>query len=453
MNETPPIRPDIAAARLSPAELDRNFADIHPALSPHDAAVEADRCYFCYDAPCMDACPTGIDIPLFIREIQAGNPLGAARTIFSQNILGGMCARVCPTEELCEGACVRQAAEERPVRIGLLQRHATDTMMATGRQPFARAAPTGRHVAVVGAGPAGLSCAHRLAILGHSVTLYDARSKPGGLNEFGIASYKAVDDFAQREVDYLVSVGGISLQTGTALGRDISLEALSATHDAVFLGIGLAGVNALGVDGEGAPDCRDAVDWIATLRQAGDLGALPIGRRVVVIGGGMTAVDAAVQARALGAEEVTLAYRRGRDAMNASLYEQELAARRGVRILCHVQPRRVLSHGGVVQGIELERTREEGGRLIGTGATLTLEADQIFKAIGQTLLAAPQDGAGLPALEAGRIRVDAELRTSMPGIWAGGDCIAGGLDLTVAAVEDGKRAAMSIHAALLRERP
>ena len=182
MNELPPYRPDIAAGRLAPDALASNFSDIHPPLERHEAAVESDRCYFCYDAPCMQACPTGIDIPLFIRQVQSGNPLGAARTILSENILGGMCARVCPTETLCEEACVREAAEGKPVKIGLLQRYATDAMMDTGRQPFQRAEPTGRRVAVVGAGPAGLSCAHRLAMLGHEVTIYDARPKPGAVS-------------------------------------------------------------------------------------------------------------------------------------------------------------------------------------------------------------------------------------------------------------------------------
>ncbi len=203
MSEIRMSPPDIAAGRLATENLARGFSDIHPPLEAHEALVEADRCYFCYDAPCMRACPTSIDVPLFIREIQAGNPVGAAKTIFEANILGGMCARVCPTETLCEEACVREAAEGKPVKIGLLQRFATDHLIEAGRHPFQRAAPTGHSVAVVGAGPAGLSCAHRLAMLGHSVTLYDARPKPGGLNEYGIAAYKATNGFAQAEVEFI----------------------------------------------------------------------------------------------------------------------------------------------------------------------------------------------------------------------------------------------------------
>ncbi|MBB4004999.1 MAG: NAD(P)-dependent oxidoreductase [Aurantimonas endophytica] len=450
MNEAHPIRPDIAAGRLDRAALARNFSDIHPPLEAHEALVEADRCYFCYDAPCMTACPTSIDIPLFIREIQAGNPTGAAKTILSSNILGGMCARVCPTETLCEEVCVREIAEGKPVKIGLLQRYATDIMMEKGGHPFERAEPTGKRVAVVGAGPAGLSCAHRLAMLGHDVTLYEARPKPGGLNEYGIAAYKATEDFAQREVEFILAIGGITLETGKLLGRDLHLAELRRDFDAVFLGLGLAGVNALGAEGEQSRGSRDAVAWIAELRQASDMATLPVGRRVVVIGGGMTAIDAAVQARGLGAEEVTIAYRRDQPAMNASGYEQEIAQTRGVHIRCNLQPKRVLAHGGQVVGVEFERTRLDGeGRLSGTGEVVTIAADQVFKAIGQVFEPEGTSAEGSAvALEKGRIKVDAERRTSLSGVWAGGDCIAGGDDLTVVAVEDGKIAAASIHAAL-----
>ena len=244
-----PQTPGIVAGRLDAASLAANFSDIAPPLTAHEALVAADRCYFCHDAPCVTACPTSIDIPLFIREISTGATEAAARTILGQNILGGMCARVCPTETLCEQACVREAAEGRPVEIGRLQRFATDALMAKGGHPFRRAAPTGRRIAVVGAGPAGLACAHRLAMLGHEVVLIDARPKGGGLNEFGIAAYKAVDGFAQAELDWLLGIGGIELRTGVRLGRDVTLGELRADFDAVFLGIGLGGVRAL--DGRG----------------------------------------------------------------------------------------------------------------------------------------------------------------------------------------------------------
>ncbi|GAB4554496.1 MAG: NAD(P)-dependent oxidoreductase [Ruegeria sp.] len=437
------MAPGIVAGRLSSDELTSNFTDLHPPLAPHEAAVAADRCYFCYDAPCVTACPTDIDIPLFIRQIQAGQPESAAKTILDQNILGGMCARVCPTETLCEEACVRETAEGKPVEIGRLQRYATDTLMQAGVHPFTRAAPTGKTVAVIGAGPAGLACAHRLAMLGHDVVIFEAKPKPGGLNEYGIAAYKATNDFAQAEVDWLLKIGGITIRTGEALGQTVTLDSLRNDYDALFLSIGLTGVNALRAQGEDLPGVRDAVDFIAEVRQAADLAQVPVGRNVVVIGGGMTAVDAAVKCKLLGAENVTIAYRRGRAAMSASRYEQDLAASKGVRILCNVQP--VAIHGnGAAAEIELEYTATVDGKLTGTGETIRLPADQVLKAIGQTLNGAPE---GL-ALDGNKIAVDATGRTSVPGVWAGGDCAAGGEDLTVTAVAEGRDAAMDIHASL-----
>ena len=442
-NQNRPTTPGIVPARLPAATLAEHFTDLHPALAPHEAAVAADRCYFCYDAPCQTACPTDIDIPLFIREIQTGHPEAAARTILSQNILGGMCARVCPTETLCEEACVREAAEGKPVEIGRLQRYATDTVIDNRIHPFSRAAPTGKRVAVAGAGPAGLSCAHRLAMLGHDVTVYDARPKPGGLNEFGIAAYKTPDGFAQAEVEWLLQIGGITMDYGRALGRELTLDGLTSSHDAVFLSIGLAGVNALRADGEEKSGVRDAVDFISELRQASDLSALPVGRNVVVIGGGMTAVDAAVQSKLLGAENVTIAYRRGREAMAASRFEQDLAAQNGVKLLFDLQP--VAVHGnGAAAEIELEYTETRDGKLTGTGETIRLPADQVFKAIGQRLSGEPE---GL-TLEGGKIAVTGTGRTSRSMVWAGGDCASGGEDLTVTAVAEGRDAAMDIHATL-----
>ncbi len=433
----------IVAGRLSDDEIAANFSDLHPAYAPHEAAVAADRCYFCYDAPCTDACPTDIDIPMFLRQIQTGNPEGAARTIFDQNILGGMCARVCPTETLCEEACVREAAEGKPVEIGRLQRFATDTVMATGQHPFSRAAATGRTVAVVGAGPAGLACAHRLAMLGHDVVIYEARAKPGGLNEFGIAAYKSTGGFAGAEVDWLLKIGGITVNTGKALGKGLTLDGLMADYDAVFLGMGLSGVNALRAAGADKSGVVDAVDFIADLRQATDLGTLPVGRNVVVIGGGMTAVDAAVQSRLLGAQNVTIAYRRGQEAMAASGFEQDLAASKGVRLMFNVQPVAVIGNGAAT-GIELEYTSSEGGGLKGTGEKTRLAADQVFLAIGQKLDGVPD----ALKIEHGKITVDGTGRTLQSGVWAGGDCASGGDDLTVTAVAEGRDAAMDIHSAL-----
>ena len=431
----------IQAGRLMPGDYASNFSDLHPRLDKHEALVAADRCYFCYDAPCMTACPTAIDIPLFIRQISTGNPLGSARTIFDQNILGGMCARVCPTETLCEQACVRNTAEDRPVEIGRLQRYATDIAMETGQQFYSRAASSHRRVAVVGAGPAGLACAHRLSMHGHDVIIFDAREKAGGLNEYGIATYKTTDAFARREVDYVTAIGGIEIRTGQMLGRDFTLGELTANFDAVFLGIGLSDTNDLGIEGDDLAGVEDAVEFIAALRQATDKAQIPVGRRVVVIGGGMTAIDAAIQAKLLGAEEVTICYRRGRENMNASGYEQDLAASNGVIIRHWLAPKRILGKDGAVAGIELEYTALRDGKLAGTGETGVIAADQVMKAIGQTFAAS---GLGRLRMESGKIAVDAEGRTSIEGVWAGGDCVGTGQDLTVSAVAQGRDAAESI---------
>ena len=433
----------IVPSRLDRASLDTHFDDLYPDLDPHEARVASDRCYFCYDAPCVTACPTSIDIPLFIRQIQTGMPEAAARTILAQNILGSMCARVCPTETLCEGACVRQTAEGNPVEIGRLQRFATDGLLLTNEHPFARAPATGKRIAVVGAGPAGLACAHRLAMNGHDVTVLDTHAKPGGLNEYGIAAYKAANGIAQAEVDWLMGIGGIEIATGTELGRDTSLDDLKTQYDAVFLGMGLTGVNALKLPGADLEGVRDAVDFISELRQSNDLSTLPIGRHVVVIGGGMTAVDAAVQSKLLGAEHVTIVYRRDREAMAASDYELDHAATEGVTIVTNAMPAAI--HGdGKVSEIEFAYTQSGANGLEKTGETFRLRADHVFKAIGQTLQGAPT----VLTLEGGKIAIDATGRTSLAGVWAGGDCATGGEDLTVTAVQQGRDAADDIHAAL-----
>ena len=440
---TNPMTPGIAADRLSNEALAQNFADLHVPLEPHEVRVAADRCYFCYDAPCVTACPTDIDIPLFIRQISTDRSEAAAKTILDMNILGGMCARVCPTEVLCEQACVREVSEGKPVEIGRLQRHATDRLMAKNIHPFERAAATGKKVAVVGAGPAGLSCAHRLALKGIDVTIYDARSKAGGLNEYGIAAYKSTNDFAAKEVAWLLSIGGITIENNKTLGVDMTLDGLSSDFDAVFLSVGLGGVNALSMSSEDDTCMSDAVGFIETLRQATDLASIPIGRNVVVIGGGMTAVDAAVQSKLLGAEQVTIAYRRGREAMSASRYEQDLAASHGVKLLFNVQPV-TLETLEPSAALVLEYTATKDGRLTGTGETMRISADQVFSAIGQTLAT---DG-GL-ALDGRKISVTGAGRTSRDRVWAGGDCASGGDDLTVTAVAEGREAAMDIYATLM----
>ncbi len=337
--------------------------------------------------------------------------------------------------------------EGQPVKIGLLQRHALDHA-SFKTHPFQRAASTGKKIAVVGAGPAGLSCAHRLAMLGNEVVIYEAREKSGGLNEYGIAKYKLTDDFAQREVDFLLDIGGIEVQHGRTLGVNLQLKDLHAQYDAVFLGLGLSASRQLGLTGEDAPGLMAAVDYIADLRQSTDLASLPVPRRAIVIGAGNTAIDMAVQIKRLGAEDVTLVYRRGVESMTATHHEQDIAKANQVRMKTWAAPLAVLlDDAGHVRGMRFEQTRMEAGKLLGTGAFIEIAADAVFKAIGQSM-----DAVGLSdemaqqiARAGDKINVDSAFRTALPGIYAGGDCVAPGQDLTVQAVQHGKLAAMAIH--------
>lgn len=435
---------EVQAGRLSRQQLADNFSDLHPPLNQLQAAVESARCLFCFDAPCTEACPTGIDIPGFIRKIASGNTRGAAITILEENIMGGTCANACPVEELCEQVCVKNTAESKPVTIGKLQRYATDHLFASGVQPFTRAAETGKKIAVVGAGPAGLSCAHRLAMLGHGVTVFEARPKAGGLNEYGIAAYKMVDERAAKEVQFILAIGGITLQTSKTLGVDFTLASLRRDYDAVFLGLGDNAVNHLEIAHEDADGIVSAANFITRIRQE-DLATLPVGRHVVVIGGGNTAIDIAVQVRKLGAEFVSMVYRRGHEQMSATEYEREIAQINGVLIKTWARPHHFLAGDDGVHRVRFERTRLDAhGRLIGTSHFFDLQADQVFEAIGQHFDAASLQQEEFPAVKNGSIEVDETRRTSLPGVWAGGDCVPGP-DLTVTAVQDGKLAALSIH--------
>jgi len=446
-------QPDIATGRLPDATLARNFADAHPPLTPKQAVIEADRCFFCYDAPCIEACPTGINIPGFIKKISSGNIAGSARTILSSNILGGSCARVCPTEILCEGACVRVAAGDAPVSIGALQRHATDWQMEQPAHPFTRAPATGFRVAVVGAGPAGLACAHRLAMHGHDVTLFDAEPKAGGLNEYGVAAYKLAGDFAQDEIAFINGIGGIDFQHDMRLGRDMTVASLSAAHDAVFLAIGQSGVRALGIEGDTLPGVMNAVDFIDGLRRSATKTDVPVGRRVVVIGGGNTAIDAAVQAKRLGAETVTMVYRRGTETMSATTVEQAWAQTNDVTIRTWAAPTALAQTAQGALAITFTRGALRDGRPTYDGAPFTLETDMVLKAVGQLVNPEPaQQGGPAMQIENDRIAVDSQGRTSLAGVYAGGDCTAGE-DLTVAAVRDGRIAAEAITADLAQRAP
>jgi glutamate synthase (NADPH/NADH) small chain len=442
--------PDVHPARLSADEYARRFTDANPRMTQAQAVLAAERCLYCFDAPCTQACPTHIDVPSFIRRISDGNLRGAAHAILDANPLGGMCARVCPTEVLCEQVCVRNTQEGQPVAIGRLQRHATDEVM---QQPatrlFSRAASTGRRIAVLGAGPAGLSCAHTLARLGHEVVMFDARPKAGGLNEYGLAAYKTPGGFAQQELAWLLSIGGIAVHNCYKLESAAQLHALQQEFDAVFLGLGLAGTHQLAIPGEHLSGVQDAVDFIATLRQTSDLATLPIGRRVVVIGGGMTAVDAAVQSKLLGADEVHMVYRRGPEAMPASLAEQNWAQTHGVTLHYWMAPVEVLGLDGNACAVRFEYQIMRDGKLTPSGEFEVIEVDMVLKAIGQQMLSNLLADAGI-GLSGGRIACAPDGATSVQGIWAGGDCRAGGLDLTVAAAAHGKTSALAMHTQLTR---
>lgn len=440
-------RPSAGSAALA-----ERFTDLAPPLTPRQAAVESARCLYCYDAPCVNACPSEIDIPSFIHRISDENLQGAAERILSANILGGSCARVCPTEILCQQACVRNNAQEcAPVLIGQLQRYALDNAGFT-EHPFKRSPTTGKRIAVVGAGPAGLSCAHRLAMHGHDVVVFEASEKAGGLNEYGIARYKLVDDYAQREVEFLLGIGGIEMRHGQRLGANLALGTLREQFDAVFLGLGLNAVRQLGLADEQAPGLLGATAYIRELRQAEDLAQLPLAERCLVIGAGNTAIDMAVQMSRLGARDVNLVYRRGYADMGATGHEQDIAKANQVRLHTWARPEQVLlDDQGRVRGMRFMRTELVDGQLRDTGDAFELAADAIFKAIGQgfddTSLCDPV--AGELARDGERIRVDENLRTSLTGVYAGGDCTALGQDLTVQAVQHGKLAAEAIHAQLM----
>ena len=441
---------DIRCGRLDPEEINRNYAELHTPLTELQAIQESARCLFCHDAPCTEACPTDIDIPGFIRKIASGNVTGAAGTILSENIMGNTCGNVCPVEELCEEVCVKNTSEEKPVVIGQLQRYATDHLFESGIQPFKRASQNGKRIAVVGAGPAGLSCAHRLAMLGHNITVFESRDEPGGLNEYGLAAYKMLDNRAAREVAFILDIGGIILETGKTLGEDFDLAELRRQYDAVFIGLGHNYARALAMDFEDVDGVYSAVDFIELIRQE-ELSTLPVGRQVIVIGGGNTAIDMAVQIKKLGAESVTMVYRRGFDEMGATKYEQQVAQTNGVLIRTHAQPHRILTSDDQLSAVEFEYTRTNtDGQLEGTGEIFALPADQVFKAIGQALDATPLEGDEKPELSGGRINVDEFQHTSLPDVWAGGDCTPG-KDLTVTAVQDGKIAALSINEYLNHE--
>jgi len=430
---------------LSADQLAGNFADLHPAYTRDEAVVESARCLFCFDAPCARACPTHIDVARFIRQILHDNATGAAKTIFTENIFGGSCARACPTEVLCEGACVDRMLGG-PVQIGRLQRYATDFAMQRGLRFFEPGSPSGRKVAIVGSGPAGLSCAHELRKLGHAVTVFEARDVPGGLNTLGIAAYKITTEFALSEVEPIKDMD-VKIRLNSPVDA-MKLAELQASWDAVFLGIGLGATCGLGIPGETIPGVWEALDFIFPTH-TGPLSECPVGRNVVVIGAGNTAIDVATQAARLGAESVLIAYRRTEKEMSAFAYEYELAKADGVRFEWCVQPLEFQTRSGTLEGIKFQRLEQTDH---GRAATLkpiadsefVIQCDMAVKALGQTALLELLAGFEGLRFEKGKLLVDPETgATGAPGLFAGGDCISMGAEI-VNAVQEGKVAARGI---------
>ncbi len=418
-----------------------NFAELKKPLAPEEARVEASRCLYCHDAPCVKACPTRIDVPRFIRQIAADDALGAGQTILEANALGASCARVCPVEVLCEGACVYHDWHDKPIQIARLQRRGTDAVSFAGELPFAAGADTGRRVAVIGAGPAGMSCAAYLRRLGHAVTIFEKRPKPGGLNTYGVAEYKMTAKTSLEEMRALQKLGAV-LKTGRAVDAALAAKLLR-DFDAVFLGVGLSSAKELGVPGERLPGVVDALAFIERVKARDP--RLPLSSRsTVVIGGGNTAIDAAAQSRRAGAETVTLAYRRGREAMSAYDFEVALARADGAQVLLHALPKRILGRDKV-SGVEFAPTKTVRGRLVAQSKTFVVACDRVIVAIGQDKDRALPRLFGAALREDGTVRVDADtLATSNPKVFAGGDMVNGGREVVFAAA-DGKRAAWGIH--------
>jgi glutamate synthase (NADPH/NADH) small chain len=438
--------------RLTSEDYNKNFADIHPPFDNKTAAqVDANRCLFCYDAPCTKSCPTGIDVPKFIRQIVTDNVKGSAHTIFTSNIMGAGCSRVCPVEKLCEGACVYNLLEEAPIPIAKLQRYATEMAMEKNWQLFERKSPVGKHVAIVGAGPAGLSCAHVLSREGIDVSIFEKEQKAGGLMTYGIAAYKVTPAFCEEEVNYITSLGGITIHYGKELGRDIGLSQLQQDFDAVYIGIGVGIARRLDIPGEEMDGVVDAIRFIYDIRSHG-YPSVPVGDNVAVIGMGMTAIDAATQAKRLGAKNVTLIYRRTEAEKPCTQTELEIAKLDGCEIIWLASPKEVKGENGKVEKLvcsvmQLGEPDSSGRRSpVETGETFELNVDMVIKAAGQVPFEGLINQVGLKNKN-GKISVSENGATNIAGVFAGGDAVNGGKEV-VDAVQAGKVAAGSIIAYL-----
>ncbi len=434
--------------KLSSAQYDANFADIHPSYENITAAkVDANRCLFCYDAPCMKSCPTSIDVPKFIKQITTENIKGSAKTIFSSNIMGAGCSKVCPVEKLCEGACVYNLLEEEPIPIAKLQRYSTEKAMENNWQLFQRKPSVGKKVAIVGAGPAGLSCAHVLSREGIDVTIYEKENKGGGLMTYGIAAYKVTPQFCEDEVNYILSIGGIEVKYNQELGRDITLAQLKKEYDAVYLGIGVGVARQLDIPGEKLEGVVDAIQFIYDIRDKG-YSSVPVGDKVAVIGMGMTAIDAATQAKRLGAKEVTLVYRRTEAEKPCTDVELNIARLDGCEVIWLAAPKKVKGSNGNVKQLvcsvmKLGEPDASGRRSpVDTGETFTLEVDMVIKAAGQVPFEKLVKKYKLDNKN-GKLVIDKNCATNIKGVFAGGDAVNGGKEV-VDAVQAGKDGAKAI---------
>ncbi|MBP6236698.1 MAG: NAD(P)-dependent oxidoreductase [Saprospiraceae bacterium] len=434
--------------RLETHQYNENFTDIHPPFETFDAAViEANRCLFCYDAPCMKSCPTSIDVPKFIKQIATENIKGSAHTILSSNIMGAGCSKVCPVEKLCEGACVYNLMHEKPIQIAKLQRYSTEKAMENQWQLFHRKASVGKKVAIIGAGPAGLSCAHVLSREGIDVTIYEKESKGGGLMTYGIAAYKVTPQFCEDEVNYITSIGGIEIKYNHELGKNLLLDALQAEYDAVYLAFGVGLARQLDIPGEEMEGVVDAISFIYDLR-SNELSSIAVGDKVAVIGMGMTAIDAATQAKRLGAKEVTLVYRRTQEEMPCTEHELNIAKLDGCRIIWLASPKEIVGREGKVSHLVCEIMQlgpaDTSGRRspVSTGETMTLEVDMVIKAAGQMPYEHLVKYHKLNENK-GKVVINDKAVTNVNGVFAGGDCVNGGKEV-VDAVQAGKDGAAAI---------